>query len=432
MSGADTETLAHPDISKETRMFLFVLVALFVSFVMWAAYATLDVISEAVGEVIPSSQIKSIQHLEGGIVRKILVRDGDDVVVGQPLVELEGTASGADVKELRIRIASLQANIARLEAERTGADAIVFPNALLSGYDELRHSTQQQFNARRTHLKSEIDELKEASQQRQEDIKEITSRLKSTREALKYQQEKVKISEELLKDDLTNRMLHLDLLKDANKLTSTIQQDRSALARARAALKQADFKGESRTKKFLEEVEEDLSDHRRRYNEFTQRIRKLDDNLKRTVLRSPVNGVVMALYVYTVGGVVAPGGTVAEVVPREDRLVVEAKLAVQDVGYIHPGQAVRVTLASGDAARFGELDGEVVTVSPDAVDQREGAPYYRVRIVTEFDRFSKGALVYKLVPGVQVTCAILTGERTVLEYILSPLLRGFTTAMRER
>lgn len=423
---------ADPNIARETRTFLLILISLVAAFVGWAWVSPLDVVSEAVGEVIPSSQVKSIQHLEGGIVRDIMVQEGDYVTEGQPLVALEGTSSGADVQELRVRIAALQADGARLRAERSGADAITFPPELMEGHDELIKLVRQRFHSRRTRLRNEQAGLQEAIQQRRQDIKEISARLKNTRSSLRLQEEQVKISEDLLKDDLTNRMLHLNLLKEANALRSKIQEDTAASARARAALKEAELRLQGLENNFQDEVQTELDEQSRSLEEFTKRLRKFEDSLQRTVLRSPVNGVVKTLYVYTVGGVVRPGGTVADVVPREDRLVIEARLAVQDVGYVHPGQSVRVKLASSDAARFGDLKGSVVNVSPDTVDVREGAPYYKVRVETEYDRFSKGGLVYKLVPGVQVTCAILTGHRSVLEYVLDPFFRAFSSAMRER
>ena len=161
-------------------------------------------------------------------------------------------------------------------------------------------------------------------------------------------------------------------------------------------------------------------------------MRKYEDSFNRTVLRSPVDGTVKALYVFTVGGVVRAGDTVADVVPGEDRLVVEAKLPVQDVGYVHPGQSATVKLASADANRFGNLIGQVVHVSPDALETTDGIPYYRVRIETGRDYFERRSLRYRLVPGVQVLCSIHTGERSVLEYLTDPFLGSMGTALRER
>jgi adhesin transport system membrane fusion protein len=168
------------------------------------------------------------------------------------------------------------------------------------------------------------------------------------------------------------------------------------------------------------------------YNELLQRILKFEDNLSRTVLRSPVNGVVKTLYVVTIGGVLKPGFTVVDIVPGGDRLIIEAKLPTQDIGYVRRGQQALVMLASADAMRFGNLTGKVVRVSPDTLVTNEGMPFYKVRIETEQDHFQRGKLKYQLFPGMQVMTNIQTGQRTVLEYIFDPFLRSFNDAMLER
>ena len=150
------------------------------------------------------------------------------------------------------------------------------------------------------------------------------------------------------------------------------------------------------------------------------------------MLRSPVDGVVKTLYVVTIGGVVGPGATVADVVQVGDRLIIEAMIPTQDIGYVLPGQTALVMLASSDAIRFGNLKGEVVHVSPDAIEAAGGAPFYKVRIATEKDFFERHGVIYRLVPGVQVTCSIRTGQRSVLAYLTDPFLGSFQTALRER
>ena len=227
-------------------------------------------------------------------------------------------------------------------------------------------------------------------------------------------------------------MQHLDLLKEAAALNGKIGEDTAALQRTKAARKGALNKLETIRDTFHEKVREDLEKKRRSLEEYTNRLKKYEDSLKRTVLRSPVDGVVQTLYVVTIGGVVAPGATVAVVVPAGDRLIIEAKLPIQDIGYVHPGQTALVTLASSDGVRFGNLKGEVIQVSPDTIDAAQGAPYYKVLISTPKDYFERNGARYQLVPGVQVICSIRTGQRTVLDYLTDPFLRSFQTALRER
>tara|TARA_B110000495_G_C22364737_1_gene238044 strand:- start:16 stop:501 length:486 start_codon:yes stop_codon:yes gene_type:complete len=159
---------------------------------------------------------------------------------------------------------------------------------------------------------------------------------------------------------------------------------------------------------------------------------KFEDNLKRTILRSPVDGVVKTLHVVTIGGVVRAGDAVVDVVPEGDRLIVEAKLKTQDIGYVRKQQSARITLASGDAMRFDGLEGVVVRVSPDTITGDDGEPYYKVRIQTERNHFRRAENRYDLFPGMQVIASIHTGERTIMEYLLDPFLDASDTAMRER
>jgi adhesin transport system membrane fusion protein len=419
-------------VGAATRAFLWLSVALVVGFLAWAAIGRLDIVAVAVGEVIPSTQLKSIQHLEGGIVQAIRVREGEKVRAGQPLVELEQTQSDADVRELQVRIKTLRAEIARLDAEAGGQAAPAFPGDLSDKEPDLIRQQTDLFATRQSRLASALKAQRELIAQREQEIKEITTRIATDRENLKFLREQIKISEELLKDDLTNRMLHLNLLKEEAATRGRIQENTEAKRRVEAALIEARARHDGILHSQRAEAGQELEDKRRSLNEFQSRLGKFQDSLQRTVLRAPVDGVVKTLYVTTIGGVVKPGGTVLDIVPGGDKLVIEARLPTQDIGYVHPGQPATVKLASADAIRFGNLDGRVVQVSPDTLQTAQGASFYKVRIETERDFFEQRALRYQLVPGVQVVCNILTGQRTVLEYLLDPFLAASRTALRER
>ena len=420
------------DGERGTHLFFALCTALVLAFFIWSAVGRLDVVSVALGEVIPSSQVKSIQHLEGGIVREILVREGDAVKQGQALVNLEPLASGADVEELTTRITSLRAEIARLKAEVQGADAPAFPDDIRRDYPELVKEATAFFNTRVSLARNQLAGQREQIAQQERKIDEVTARLKNNRHRLTLLSEQIGISEQLLKEKLSNRMQHLNLLKEAAGLKGKIGEDTAALKRITSARKEALNKLGSIRDAFREKAQEDLEKKRREFEEFSTRLRKYEDSLKRTVLRSPVNGVVKTLYVVTIGGVVGPGATVADVVPAGDRLIIEARLPTQDIGYVHPGQTALVMLASSDAIRFGNLKGEVVQVSPDAIEAADGMPFYKVRIAIEKDFFQRRGVKYRLVPGVQVMCSIRTGQRSVLAYLTDPFLGSFQTALRER
>ncbi len=413
-------------------MFFGLCTLLVVSFFVWSAVGRLDVVSSAMGEVIPSTKVKQVQHLEGGIVSKILVREGDTVKKGQPLVNLEPVSSGADVDELKVRITTLRAEITRLEAEVRGYKPPVFPEDLVRDHPVLVKEALAFFKTRMNRMKNQMAGQREQISQQERMIDEVLARLKNNRQQLKLLDEQVAISNELLKSKLSNRMQHLNLLKEASRLKGRIGEDAAALRRVQAARKEALNKLGSLRNAFQEKIQEDLEKKRRSFKEYSNRQKKYEDSLERTVLRSPVDGIVKSLYVATIGGVVLPGATVADVVPAGDKLVIEAQLPTQDIGYVRPGQTALVMLASSDAIRFGNLKGTVIQVSPDAIENADGVPFYTIRITTEKDFFERNGVKYQLVPGVQVMCSIRTGQRSVLAYLTDPFLGSFQTALRER
>lgn len=459
-------------VDRTTQFFFYLCVAFCVSFFVWASVAPLDIVSDAIGEVIPSSRVKRIQHLEGGIVHEINVREGDEVKVGQPLIELEATASDSTVAEIEVRVTSLKAEIVRLETEARWFEdpspvvdsstktvegdtqtketvvrpevvagelavdpfsvELKFPKELEASSPRLLGQVRKLYDARRERFVNEIEAQGEKIKQREQDIKEIVARGRNQRQSLAYVREQIKISEGLLEDKLTSRYKHLGFLKEESDLVSKIQEDEAALARSKSILTAAREKVEQIANAFHEEVQEELRKSRREMLEFSQRLRKTSDSLKRTVIRSPANGIVKSIYIMGEGEVVQPGMTVLDIVPAGDKLVIEAHLALGDIGYVQPGQEATVKLATGDARMFGNLDGSVKHISPDAITLPEEGTFYRVLVETDSDRFEKDGRRYQLYPGMRVLVGIKTGERTVMEYLVYPYFDTLYHGLRER
>ena len=403
-----------------------------VAFGIWAQFSTLDIVAGAAGEVIPSSQVKTVQHLEGGIVRDIKVLEGQTVKAGQPLVVLEPTVSGAEVAELQIRLRALETDIAQFEALAAGADQPAFSDMLLAEHPQLAEQARDRFRTRLAKHNNDIAKQEQTIAQRRQQIAEIAGRIEGGEKGLALVDEQISMSEVLLKKSLINRFKHLDLLKEGRALRNQVEGDRSQLGRAKTALAEAEAELDRIRATFADEVQRSLEEARLNFREISERVRKFEDSLERTVVRSPVDGVVKTLNVVTVGGVLKPGESVADIVPIGDKLIVEAKLKTQDIGYVARGQRAVIKLASSDAVRFGQLDGTVTEVSPDTLISDEGVPYYRVRIELPRDYFEKGGERYALFPGMQVVTSILTGERTVMDYILDPLRYRMSNAFQER
>jgi len=430
----ETATPEKPARPKNlgTHAFLACCIVLVSTFLIWATIGKLDVVSVATGEVVPASQVKSVQHLEGGIIRRILVKEGAKVKQGQPLIELEPTRSRAELDELFIRMAALRSNIARLQAEAMGASEIDFPTDLKSSEPDLVEQTIRLFNTRKRRMSSQLQGQDQLLIQREQEIKEVEVRLRSSAKSIKFVRAQLKILGRRTKLDISHRMDLLRMQKEESDLTGRMEEDRARLPRTKAALLAAKAQLNATKNGFQEEAATDLGDARRTFKELSQRIRTFEDSLRRTVLRAPVDGIVKNLYVVTEGGVIQAGKTVLDMVPGDDRLVIDARLPTQDIGYVMLGQEARIQLASAEAAKFGILKGSVVHISPDTIVTREGMPYYKVRIETERDYFESGNIRYQLSPGMQVQSTIQTGTRTVMRYLLDPYIGKMGEAMRER
>jgi len=399
---------------------------------IWLWLGTLDIVSLTSGSVVPSSQVKTIQHLEGGIISKIYIKEGQKVLANQPLLDLENTDSEANVGEMLVRLATLTVKTARLEAESNDSKTIIFKPEIEKRTPKLAQQERALFKARRDSYLSGIASQKGLVAQKEQVIQQVKSRLSHSENKLKLLQEQISISNELLKDELTNRYNHITLLKDEAIILSNIDEDKALLKGSEASLVEAQEKLNEIRLGYQAKSREEMEESRREHSELSQRMEKLKDSLKRTTLRAPVDGTIKTLNVHTVGGVIRPGEAVIEIVPVDDMLLIEVSLPPQDVGFVQVGQTAQIRLASADATRLGKLDGKVIHISPDSIINKEGVAFYKVRIETNKSFFERNGLKYYLSPGVQVSASIVTGERTVFEYLFEPFLGGMERALKER
>lgn len=419
-------------VKATTHLFWALCVGLCLLFFIWAWFGKLDIVSQANGRVVPSSKVKQIQHLEGGIVSEILVREGSAVTAGQPLVILEGTSSNTNVLEMQSRIAGLKADVARLDALASGRSRPRFPEELSRNHPELVSQTLELFTTQVNKYQSGQAAKRERITQRRQDIIEIETRIRNSRYNLELLEKQIAISAELLKEDLTTEYKHLGFLREKSALTSKIEENETALIRARSALGAEEDRLQRLEHSFQQEIKEELKEARQELDEFSQRLAKFTDSLQRTTIRSPVDGLVKSLYIVTVGGVVGPGKTIMDIVPTGDNLIIEAHLPIQDIGFVRKGQKAVVKLPTRDARRYGKLDGEVIHISPDAFITSQGQTFYAVRIKTKRSYFEWEGHRYDLVPGMLVATYIHTGRRTVFAYMLDPLFTSMGYALQER
>ncbi len=429
----DTDYIKFPYDNPKwiIHLFFLFLIAGCAGFLYWAWHGQLDVFSIASGEVIPSGQIKKVQHLEGGIVKEILVKEGELVKKGQQMIVLAKTSSGADVDELSIRLLGLRVDIARLKAIAESKKRPKFPSDIVKDSPSLIRQAEKLFNAEQQKYLNDLAIQRNLLAQREQDYKQIKVRLGNAKNNLKFIDQQVKISEDLLKEELTDKYTHLDLLREHTALKSLIEEDTVAVERVNSGIKEAKSVLRGLTHSYKGAAREQLEKKRQEYSELSRRLSKYSDQLQRTIMLAPVDGIIKSMYVYAAGEVVKAGNTVAEIVPEGVTLIVEAFLPPGYIGYLKPNQSALIMLSSSDAARFEKLKGRVIQISPDTFTGKDGYSYYKVQIEPESEYFQGRNVRYQLKAGVQVNANIVIGKRSVLAYFLEPFLGSFSSALAE-
>jgi membrane fusion protein, adhesin transport system len=372
-----------------TRM-LWVLAALVVVFLVWAWFATLDEVATGTGRVVPTSHEQVLQSLEGGILAKLHVHQDDIVKPGQILAQLDPTLAGSTVDESAAKYRAALAAQARLQAEVDGTP-LRFPKEL-DGYPAIKAEQQRLYDARRRSLSASLGLIDES---------------------LALINREVGIGESLI----------------ATGAASNVEVLRLKRQRADLDLKKSDLRSQ-----YLVEARQDLTKVSEEVEALAPVVRGRSDTLQRLTLRSPVRGVVKNIEVSTIGGVVPPNGKIMEIVPLDDRLLIEARISPRDIAFIRPGQRASVKITAYDYSIFGGLEGEVSSISPDTIRDEVNPDiyYYRVFVRTRSDALTnKAGRRFPIVPGMISTVDINTGSKTILQYLIKPLNRA-KEAMRER
>lgn len=409
--------------------FLAILGALLAGGVLWASQAVLEEVTRGSGRVIPSSQIQVVQPLEGGIVAEILVAEGDQVDAGQALMRIDDTSFSSELGEIRQRRAALTARRIRLEAEARDT-APDFSEGDLA--DELVLQESALLDARRSALAQEIAVVAEQLAQKELERVELQTRLVETEATVALIQEELDLAERLRQRGNFPQIELLRLRRQAQEQARELAVLEAALPRGEAAIREAVARRENALAAFRARAAEELARTAADLSVIEETITAARDRVRRTMLRAPVRGIVNAVPITTVGAVVQPGQSVVEIVPVDDRLLIEARVRPQDVAFVGPGQAASVKVTAYDYTVYGDLSGTVDRISADTITDAEGETFYRVIVETEETALGNADAPLPIIPGMVVDVDILTGEKTVLDYLLKPVNRARNEALRER
>ncbi len=419
----------------------------FVAFIVWASVATLDEVTHAEGQVVPSSRTQIIQNLEGGILSGVEVREGQIVEKNDILARLNNEMAESSLRDMLYKAMENLVAIRRLRASVSGSE-LTWPEDVRAwlergtGYalteeqfeqgNRLIQVQEETFAVQKRQRKSELDVLMAQSKQRRQEVKEQISRKEQLSRSLSLIRQQMGIASSLLEKRSYSKVQYLELQERAVQAQGEINTLEASIPKAEAAASEAEHRIALREAELDAALMDEINKRSLELASLRESLSAGSDRVTRTELRSPVRGTVKQIYINTVGGVVKPGEPIMEIVPLDDTLLVEARVRPSDVAFLHPGQKAMVKVSAYDFSIYGGLDGVLEQISADTIEDKRGEFYYQVKV-----RTPRSSIVYRneslpIMPGMMTTVDIITGKKTVLDYLLKPILKAKQNALREK
>lgn len=416
---------------RGARTLLWCMVVFVVIAIVWASWATLDEISRGEGEIIPSKQLQVVQNLEGGIIAEILVSEGELVEKGQVLLRIDDTRFASSFKESRVRELELLAKAARLKAEAAG-QPFVAPEDFPEEYRSLVQQEETLHVARKNELNATLDILNQQIEQKRQELRQAESKKTQLSRSYDLLNREMKITQPLVGEGVISEVEFLRLRRQVNDLAGELDGIRLSIPRIKSGMSETQQKLAEAEFQFISVSRAELNEVLSEAARLKEALGGMQDKITRTEVRSPVKGTVKQLLINTIEGVIQPGDELINIIPWEDVLLVEAKLKPSDIAQVSAGQRAVIKVSAYDFSIYGGVGAEVSFVSPSTVLDEEGVPHYIVRLKTDQPYLGKDETRLPLISGMLVGVDILTGKKTVMDYLLKPILKGKNRALTER
>ncbi|YAF62716.1 Membrane fusion protein (MFP) family protein [Pseudomonas sp. E102] len=420
------------DAPRVVRLTIWGIIGFFVFLVLWANFAEIDEVTKGDGKAIPSSKIQKIQNLEGGIVAELFIKEGQIVEAGAPLIRLDDTRFVSNVGETEADRLSMLLRVERLSAEVEDRP-LNFPADVLEAVPGQAASEESLYISRRQQLHDEIGGLQEQLIQRQQELREFVSKQAQYRSGLALQRQEINMSEPLVAQGAVSPVEVLRLKRAEVETRGQLDATTLAIPRAESAIKEVQRKIDETRGKFRSEALTQLNEARTDLNKAQATGKALEDRVSRTLVTSPVRGIVNKMLVNTIGGVIQPGSDLVEIVPLDDTILVEAKIRPQDIAFLHPGQDATVKFTAYDYTIYGGLKAKLEQIGADTItDEDKKSTYYIIKLRTERSHLGTPEKPLLIIPGMVASVDIITGKKTVLSYLLKPIVKARAEALHER
>lgn len=410
---------------NSTKVVLYIILSLVVFFFTWAYFSKIDQLVRGESKVIPYGQNQIVQNFEGGIVSEILAEEGDLVRKGDVLVKLKNKQYSSAYEKNVLEIDELKAQKNRLYAEANNKSFI---------FDEKNDIYQKEYDlyiSDLAQLKSKLQVFDEQISQKEKEKNEIRSKIRFLDQNFKLIREEQKVMDPLVKRGIVSKVEYLKLLREANSIKDELESTKLSLNRTSSSVKEYKNRYAEAQQQFKNTAHGKYNEVVAKINQFTKQNQGLEDQVDRTVVISPVTGFIKKMHVNTIGGSVQPGMDLVEIVPKEKKLLIEAKIKPEDIAFLHPEQKVTLKFTAYDFTIYGSLDGLIDKISPDSVTDKENNTYYLVYIRTNKDYLGTENKPLMIMPGMRGSADILTGQKNILTYLLKPIIKTKQYAFTE-
>jgi len=418
-------------IAWGNHILLYFIAGLLVIFLLWANFATLEEVSRGDGQVIPSSEIQVIQSLEGGIIESFPVKTGDRVEKGQIILLLRNEQFKSDLSSSQQKYFGILATVTRLQAEADDKP-LEFPEEVTRLVPDSIRAERDAYNANRKQREGQLGVLDQQRSQRLQEVTELQRRISDISSVLTLSQQERDMVAPMVERGAANKMELLQLDRQIAQQRAELNGLRLALPRSQTAVKEADERINELKSGFRANAQRELAEKTIEMNTVRETLSAHKDRTERSEIRAPMTGIVKDIKISTVGGVARAGEPIMEIVPVDDVLVVEGRIKPSDIAFINVGQKAVVRLSSYDFSVYGAMDGKVTDIGADSFTNDKGESFYRIRVTTDASTLRKGNKEYEIKSGMQATVDVITGEKTVMQYLLKPFIKASQTAMRER
>jgi len=422
--------LEEQGVSGVIKAAIYFSLFLFIAIVFWASLTSVNEVTTAKGEVVPSGYIHDIQHLEGGIVSEISVRNGDQVTPGDSLIKFSMPVSQADYEQLQIRRANLSLNLERITAVEEGR--IPAFGELGNQYPDLASKEMASYHAQIASVNSEIEVLKSQTNQRKSELRRQKNQVNALKKEIKILKQQVAMREKLTAKHIVSQTDLLSTRSQLASLESQLMSVKDSVSVASIAIQEAKNRRHDIIAKYKKEIEFEVSEVAGQLAEVEKSLVRAQDRVGRLNVISPISGIIQGIAITSINTVVQPGEVILQIVPINGDLLVEARVLPEDVGHIAIDQSADVKVDSYDSGKYGYISGKVKQISPSTYLDEKMNPYYLVSIELEKDHVGENPDLMKIIPGMTVQASLITGSKTILDYLLKPVSRGFSNAFQER